>query len=1182
MIDHVKNRGLMLDALREELAGPAPMGKLLDCMQPIQFLTRDESYKPYRQLANGEEILVRGDPLQRYGVGVLYPNPVSDTNSDTSSLLESAEILKHHDDSESNGIDSDDKKLEKIADSLTNEAQSDDFDLSLANAYQPSSSGVSFLAEIPPNSLLIVELPRKHLLHDYPVNGRYEKRAVRLPNTEFQPSWWLRMPISLVARFHAKDLLGNQTKKVKPFEVISEGIGDLRLEIEIYSRPHEDNPEQRLLTVCLINRTETQSTSDSSKVLFQTHFHVHIERDDNQPSILPYPGAPLQTLDNEEKSIALLYRDVRSFATGHGCSANWSDQNQARVSWVSAENMPTTEVPATTPNIFRADGKPVNVSMELLSHLEPNDTGFQNLEEIVQLYEGWIAQKRLEIPMLEPKVLQEIAEKHLKDCEDCAARMRDGLTYLVTDPNARFAFQLANQAILLQQICGSFQRVASFDEASSRIVFDKNYQVPIPTLLPSGRGTWRAFQIAFLLMSLRSSGDATNSDCERVELIWFPTGGGKTEAYLGLTAFALFLRRLQNPTDVGVHTLMRYTLRLLTAQQFQRASGLIVAMEHLRRKHVARLGSHSFSIGIWLGSKNTPNSNTEAVKALNTLLKEGDKDKNPFLVTRCPWCGATLGVLSSLLSGKQKTKKTWSSKKPIVEGYVRRGHGVGFRCNDPKCEFHRELPIYVVDEDIYEQRPSLVIGTADKFAQLAWKPEARALFGLNSDGQRDCSPPGLIIQDELHLIAGPLGSMVGLYELLIEELCTDRRGENTIRPKIVCSTATIRRYQDQIEALYNRKKVTLFPPPGLEAGDSFFSKYETDESGKRTPGRLYVGVNAPSLGSVQTTEVRVFSALAQAALTFQSSEESDPWWTNLIFHNSLRELGNSLSLFQFNIPEYLKSIVDRLDLTLKDVRYIDEVLELTSRLDAQDVPEALQKLEVPTSNTNPKPVDVCLASSIIEVGIDIDRLSLMSIVGQPKSTSQYIQVSGRVGRNSKRPGLVVTLYAASKPRDRSHFEKFRSYHERLYAQVEPTSVTPFSAPAVKRALHAVMAAYVRQTSPSSRKPIPFPRDELEELKKLLLARVNQIDPREAVQVEAMFNRRMREWEKGERSDWAVQHRNPGEDPPLLYPAGKYMPEKWGRVAWDTPQSMRNVDSECVLEIDIPDVQEGSESQGGGY
>jgi hypothetical protein len=159
MIDHVKNRGLMLDALREELAGPAPMGKLLDCMQPIQFLTRDESYKPYRQLANGEEILVRGDPLQRYGVGVLYPNPVSDTNSDTSSLLESAEILKHHDDSESNGIDSDDKKLEKIADSLTNEAQSDDFDLSLANAYQPSSSGVSFLAEIPPNSLLIVELP---------------------------------------------------------------------------------------------------------------------------------------------------------------------------------------------------------------------------------------------------------------------------------------------------------------------------------------------------------------------------------------------------------------------------------------------------------------------------------------------------------------------------------------------------------------------------------------------------------------------------------------------------------------------------------------------------------------------------------------------------------------------------------------------------------------------------------------------------------------------------------------------------------------------------------------------------------------------------------------------------------------------------------------------------------------
>jgi hypothetical protein len=444
---------------------------------------------------------------------------------------------------------------------------------------------------------------------------------------------------------------------------------------------------------------------------------------------------------------------------------------------------------------------------------------------------------------------------------------------------------------------------------------------------------------------------------------------------------------------------------------------------------------------------------------------------------------------------------------------------------------------------------------------LSWRPEARALFGLDRDGNRTTSPPGLIIQDELHLISGPLGSIAGLYETLIEELCTDNRNDTSVCPKIVTSTATIRRYADQIKALYARDNVALFPPPGLSADDSFFAHVDRD-----LPGRVYVGVHATSLGSVQTEWARTFAALLQAPMSV-APEQRDPWWTLLVFFNSIREMGTAHTLFNSDVPDYLKVIWSRQGTGQGGRRFLGNarIFELTGNLQSGEVADAISKLETPYADAHSAAIDICLASSIIEVGIDITRLALMVVGGQPKTTSQYIQVTGRVGRTAERPGLIVTMYSPSKPRDRSHFERFRSYHERLYAQVEPTSVTPFSPPALERALHAVLAGYARQTGTLSvaERPYPYPAHVVERFRSLVFQRASVVDPEERPTLLTVVDRRAREWRTWERTRWS---RDRTEEIPLLRAAGDYADAEERELSWSTPTSMRNVDAECVAEI----------------
>jgi hypothetical protein len=1164
---HVENRKKLVARLREELVGPSPQGEELDCAGNLRFDEAAEFYKPWRQAGSGEEILQRDPPGKRYGVGVLYPLGTRLDDDQREDLVGEAPPEPSQD------VASAQQEGKVMG---TAEADTDDFDLSPANAFKPSSMGVSFLAIIPERSKLVVTA----------TGGRYHSKPVLVEGK--QRTWWLRIPVNFRAEYPAADLTSEEEQKVEPAVVASENAEGLDIKIEVYSRPY-GTPEQRLMTVTLVNRKPASSTLDEA-CLFQAQLTASVQGPHGESYILPYPDAQVISYDEEEESLNLLYRDMKTYAVGHGCAANWGLYDRAidanvtqqavchsdssgtdRVGWVSAESLPEVEVPSITPDINAQNGQPIEVSMAPLAGLVPGKTGLGALQEVVDEYMKWIEAKEATMPMLAPRY-RPAARRNLALCRESAARMKDGLAYLIENPKAFRAFQLANRSILLQQVLPRDVRPVEYfaRPAPGRLQPSAPYQEPDPLSPGPGRGKWRAFQIAFLLMAVRSAADGECAERDIVDLIWFPTGGGKTEAYLGLAAFSMFMRRLCDQDDIGVQVLMRYTLRLLTAQQFQRAARLVVAMEYLRRQYPQELGNQEFSIGIWLGGDTTPNSRQQAVNLLRDLTRGARSAQNKFLLGSCPWCGCQMGPLK--LTGRYRTTL------PRVIGYEREGQTVVFRCFDQYCPFSKQLPVYVIDEEIYDKRPSLVIGTVDKFAMLAWNPKARALFGIDNIGKRVSSPPGLIIQDELHLISGPLGSMVGLYETVIEELCTDRRGETPVPPKIIASTATIRRYAEQIKALYSREKAALFPAPGLEAGDSFFARYAYQTDGTLAPGRLYVGVHAPGLGSMQTAQVRTFTSLLQSPMVLPEAER-DPWWTLLIFFNSLRELGTSLTLFQSDIRDYFMVVKNRLGLDYEALRAPWNTLELTGRLRSDEVPKAIEALEIRTGAKGDYAVDACLASNIIEVGIDIDRLSLMSVVGQPKTTSQYIQVTGRVGRRWwEQPGLVVTLYSASKPRDRSHFEKFRSYHERLYAQVEPTSVTPFSPPVLDRALHAVMVAYVRQQGALERveRPYPYPQTMLENLYEVLLPRVQAVDPTEMNNFRKVFEKRKEEWKRWEPVEWGSFGRS--EETPLLVAAGAYVDSERIAITWPTPMSMRNVDAECRAEITRAYITDGNGSE----
>lgn len=757
--------------------------------------------------------------------------------------------------------------------------------------------------------------------------------------------------------------------------------------------------------------------------------------------------------DADERLADLQYRDCFEFSVGHGVSTTAISEGElcreVRTTWI-----PTAEVEKVDP----ADIDGVELSMERLAAVQSAAEAKSALQAFGTTYATWIEAQRLKAPSEGPRAA--VARDLLNRCTEARGRILRGIDEL-SDPLVLEAFRIANRTMAM----AARQRTAQLKGWRPE-------QVAAPV--------WRPFQLAFLLMNLRGLVNPLDPERAHLDLLFFPTGGGKTEAYLGLAAFTLALRRLRDPsiTSAGVSVLMRYTLRLLTLDQLGRAATLICALELERQKDVTALGKWPFEIGLWVGRAATPNrmgkkgDNDRQSARARTIAFQNDSQYKPAPIPleTCPWCGTKFEATSfRLVPGADQPSD------------------LRITCVNEDCAFTRDnpLPIVAVDEPLYRRLPCFIIATVDKLASLPWIAPPGKLFGKverydasgfygpgetrgGSKLPRPLLPPDLVIQDELHLISGPLGTMVGLYETAIEGLCRREVEGQIVLPKIVASTATVRRAEAQVRALFNRTRVDVFPPPGPDRRDAFFAF--TQPANVKNP-RLYVGVAAQGR-SLKILLLRAFLAMLSAAKKHYDAaggatnarNPADPYMTLLGYFGALRELGGSRRIVEDEVRSRLQGYARHRRVNESDSPFVDRTLqfdaiELTSREPTNRVAQAKRRLALPFSEDGH--VDVALATNMISVGLDITRLGLLVVLGQPKSSAEYIQATSRVGRDEDRPGLVLTLHNVHKPRDRSHYERFEAYHASFYRSVEATSVTPFAPRAVDRGIAAVVVALAR-------------------------------------------------------------------------------------------------------------------------
>lgn len=843
------------------------------------------------------------------------------------------------------------------------------------------------------------------------------------------------------------------------------------------------------VTLFLVNAQSMPKQNRDSACLFQPELIVE---DPNGGSIFRRRPTSSQLMYRQaDKPLAMLYRKHASFAIGHGVSvhAETLAADPTCAIRLSTEIIPRYEVPRTeAPSVGEIPAlADLCLDMRQLAAATPDELQ-PMLMPLIDAYSSWIDTQtsRINDPAAELASFEETAHQAIQNCREAQQRIRAGIKLLGTDPVAAQAFAFMNRAMWLQRIHTSVaeekrqqgtRKLSDFDQLANR--------------------SWRPFQLAFILLNLPALTDLNHSERNTTpeaiaDLLWFPTGGGKTEAYLGLTAYTLAIRRLQGEVtgrsgESGIAVIMRYTLRLLTLQQFQRAAALICACEAIRRPASATWGETPFRLGLWVGQHSTPdttNQSDEAVKGFHeTNSRYYAGSGNPAQLTHCPWCGSKIDP----------------GKNIFVETYEK-GRGRTFiYCGDSEgqCQFTRAkskdegLPVLVVDEEIYRLLPALLITTVDKFAQLPWRGQTQMLFGqvdsycerhgfrsseikdrdshtalgsldnVHSIPHGPLRPPDLIIQDELHLISGPLGTMVGLYETAIDTLSTWEVHGQPVRPKVIAATATIRQADQQIQALFQRQ-TRIFPPQGLDIEDNFFSRQRRPDA--QNPGRRYLGICANGR-RMKAAQIRVYLAHLAAAQKLSNDYgpgAADPWLTLVGYFNSMSELGGMRHLVDDDISNRIWRM-DQRGLASKSSSL--HVKELTSRVSSTEIPATLNNLEqsfgVPDVNGTEglKPIDILLATNMISVGVDVKRLSLMVVVGQPRTTAEYIQATSRIGRNY--PGLVCTVYNWARPRDLSHYEQFEHYHATFYQQVEALSVTPFAPRALDRGLAALLTSLIR-------------------------------------------------------------------------------------------------------------------------
>ncbi|WP_206171439.1 helicase-related protein [Thiorhodococcus mannitoliphagus] len=860
-------------------------------------------------------------------------------------------------------------------------------------------------------------------------------------------------------------------------------------------------------------------------------FEVALECVIDTGRIGPYPRADFHLLGLEEQELELRYRERIIYAIGHGAAVDWT-LREGRVVSLRTEFLPKVEVPRFDPTAGEAVGAELGV--ERLAMIETDhDQICTALQRFVDGYCAWIATQASSIDGLASRY-REPAGRILARMEDASARMRAGVELLRSNPLVARAFGLANAAMASQM------------------------RQAIPR--------WRPFQLAFLLLTLESAIDPDAEHRDVLDLIWFPTGGGKTEAYLGLMALVIWWRRLKYKASGGGTTvLMRYTLRLLTKDQFRRAARLICAMELMRRKQPELLGAEPVTLGLWVGGASSPNSFAAAKQAVDdAIADEQTRPPSLLVLESCPWCGTAFSVPDNFDAGAQHFH---------------------FRCTHAACDFGRAegvtLPCNVVDEALYRAPPTLLLATIDKFARLAWEERSSAFFGCGRN-----RPPELIIQDELHLIAGALGSVAGLYEAGLETVLRMRG----MYPKYVASTATIRMANEQVRRLYGRE-TAVFPPPGLDADDAYFARNIAPT--RERPGRLYVGYLAPDRNRQRCLAPLAAALLSAPEALFGDAASDrdallDAWWTLLVYHGSLKGVGVSRNA--------LREIEERIDRLQREWRQqqpaaeapdqqpgspadpeprwrqqlAERLTQLTSQMSADENARGFERLA--KTREDPDCLDLALATNMVSVGLDVPRLSVMIINGQPLTTAEYIQASSRVGRGEV-PGIVVANYYRDQARSLSHYEDFRAYHEAFYRFVEPTSVTPYTYQARLRALHAALVIAVRHanddlTANERAQAFDPGRPETGKVIEELIKRCRCADPGRGDETAAHIRRLVEHWadtarragEQQQRLVYAGPDRD-RRDLRLLYSHDARVPGEWV-----TLHNMRNVENTALIKI----------------
>ena len=633
-----------------------------------------------------------------------------------------------------------------------------------------------------------------------------------------------------------------------------------------------------------------------------------------------------------------------------------------------------------------------------------------------------------------------------------------GLKLIRANPDIRLAFQLTNEV---------------FRRAGNHPLLDKE------------KKAWRLFQIVFLvnqisgISALVQPDSSDVSEREMVDIIYFPTGGGKTEAYLGVLVFHCFFDRMRGKR-AGVTAWTRFPLRLLTLQQTQRMTDVIGTAELVRsEQRDLRLngkGIAGFAVGYFVGKEATPNELVDASKRHNLQPEERlnwshaeDKEYRQRWkrVVTCPSC------------------RTNTVQVDLDEKAVRIRH----RCTKKDCAFPDGLlPICVIDNEIYRYLPSVIVGTIDKLAGLGNQRKFSLIFGqvtgyCTEHGyykgkccQKECtdrkrlkksvpqgiSGPTLFIQDELHLLREGLGTFDAHYETFTQELL--RKFGQTHPLKIIASSATIEAFERQVEHLYGRtrKQARVFPGPGPTLGSSFYAQTQD------YPQRLFYGI-IPHNKTILNAILEILQYYHETLQRLQQlpSDTPNPYdgcvrpgssdWQMLI-DNYVTSLAYFLAARDLSsIHTDLENAVNT-ELQRHDYRPL-EISEMTGSTSTSEVTRILEQVESSCPSLGETP-DAILATSMISHGVDVDRFNGMLFYGMPRQNAEYIQASSRIGR--RHVGLVLMCLHPARERDQSHYAYFTKFHEFLGQFIEPVAINRWSKFSVQRTLPGLFMSVLLQ------------------------------------------------------------------------------------------------------------------------